>query len=164
MAHRKLGIKNPWHTRVRRPQRPCSSDFESLRWISNVSTAEMPTLDQPRHLDRLLLQPRRGRRTGSRASDVAAKGLLCCAGRTETKISQRLAREPLVWRRRSESLEAAPAAAATARGGSIQPPHERQARRSRHSGRVTLSHTPRRRPTQRTTAHRLPSPRRKLRG
>ena len=93
----------------------------------NACEATLAALDQPLQLDRLATSVRRGRRTASRASDFAAKGLLGCAGRTETKISQRLAREPLVWRRRTESHEAAPAAAATARGGSIQPPHEGQA-------------------------------------
>ncbi len=120
----------------------------------NACEATLAALDQPLQLDRLATSVRRGRRTASRASDFAAKGLLGCAGRTETKISQRLAREPLVWRRRTESHEAAPAAAATARGGSIQPPHEGQApvaslwQRSRQ----LLSHTHRRHPARPLTA------------
>ena len=51
----------------------------------NACEATLAALDRPLQLDRLATSARRGRRTGSRASDVAAKGLLCSAGRAETK-------------------------------------------------------------------------------
>ena len=89
----KLGKPKRVDARVRRPQYLCASDFESLRWSENVSEATLPALGLVLRLEIACCHSRRGRRTGSRALDLAAIGLLCSAGRTETKnlaaISQR---------------------------------------------------------------------------